>query len=154
MEWWLNTTGNILQIVASVLLLVAALKYGRDIMRKHHIVSGALAFVLALSVLVSIAALAGRLGWLPASGMETVSNCHFSKEAVVLDNRRFNHCVFERVTFKYGGGPVVLAPDNKYVGPSDFQITDAGANNIIRMMTGLGIIGSNPEASIKLAPAN
>ena len=152
MDWGLNA--SILQIVASVSFLVAALRYGRNIMRMHHIVSGALGLMLALSVLASCAFVAERLGWFSAMKTKVVSDCHFSKEAVVLDDHEFRNCVFEDVTFRYGGGPVFLAPDNKYAGRSTFEITDGAANNIIRMMIGLGIIGNRPEASIKLAPAN
>ena len=146
MDWGLNA--SILQIVASVSFLVVALRYGRNIVRTHHIVSGALGLVLTLSVLASCASVAERLGWFSILKTKTVSDCHFSKEAVVLDDHEFRNCVFEDVTFRYGGGQVFLAPDNKYVGRSTFEITDGAANNIIRMMIGLGIIGNRPKASI------
>jgi hypothetical protein len=89
MGWWLDVIGNILQIVTSVSFFVAAFKWGRDIMSQYNIWSKALLAVFALSVVVACLSLGERLGWMPASKMENVSDRHFKNERVVLDNHSF-----------------------------------------------------------------
>jgi hypothetical protein len=152
MDWWLNIVGNILQIVTSVGFFVAAFKWGRDIMSQHNIWWGALLVALALSVTVGGLSLGERLGWLPASKMEIVSDRHFRNEVVVLDNHAFYSCVFENITFTYGGGPVFLY-NPKFIGPGDFRITNEVGSRIVQMMISIGVLQKQPQAAFKMEPA-
>lgn len=93
----------------------------------------------------------GRLDLFSAK-METLSNCRFTREVVVLDNRRFYQCTFDNVKFKYGGAPVFISPDSKYIGFSDIEITDTKASNILQVLTGMGVLMKQPQASIKITP--
>jgi hypothetical protein len=148
--WDLGTIANILQIVTSITFLATALTWGRDKMRKHGVLTTLIVVLLGASVVVSGILLAEKLGWL--SRMETVNGRHFDHETVVLDGHAFYNCIFESVKFEYGGGSVFIAPDAKFIGPSDMKITNGPAMNVVVLMLQTGILMKQPQANLQAVP--
>jgi hypothetical protein len=152
MDWWLSTIGNILQIITSISFFGVALKWGRNIMKNHNILSGVLLLLLAASVVVSSLSLVEKMGLLPTQKITIVRDRHFDHEEVVLDYNSFYDCIFENVKFRWGGGEFSTA-DVKIIGPYDFEVTDIKAAKIIAVMYKLGVIVKQPQASFHLTPA-
>jgi hypothetical protein len=60
----------------------------------------------------------------------------------------------DNVHFQYGGGTVYFAPDVKFLGKTDFEVTNIEASNTVKLMLTLGVLGKRSEEIIKLTPHN
>ena len=139
MDWWLNTIGNSLQIIGSIAVFGAAIKWGRSIMKDHEIATFLIGTILFFSVLVSTTALSERLGMLPIRKQEQVFNKHFNNEPVVLDDHEFYNCVFENVTIKYAGGSYRIE-NPRFVQPIKLQTTSVVAFRTVALLRDLGAL--------------